>query len=43
MPLECLDCDFQVDRDTEIVKSITTLTLINGKQPDAFWRDAERK
>jgi serine/threonine protein kinase/formylglycine-generating enzyme required for sulfatase activity len=43
MQLEWLDCDFQAERDTEIVKSITTLTLINGKQPDAFWKDAEKK
>jgi formylglycine-generating enzyme required for sulfatase activity len=43
MPLEILDCDFQADRDTEILQSIPTLNTINGKQADAFWRDVEKK
>lgn len=37
MPLQILWCDFQPARDTEILRSIKTLTQINGKPANQFW------
>jgi hypothetical protein len=41
MPLEELYCDFKPERDAEIVRSIKTLTTINGKPAAEFWKDVE--
>jgi len=43
MPLKELDCDFQPERDAEILRSITTLETINGKPAAEFWKDVEKK
>jgi hypothetical protein len=43
MPLKELSCDFQPERDAEILRSIKTLETINGKPAAEFWRDVEQK
>jgi len=43
MPLKELDCDFQPERDAEILRSITTLETINGKPAAEFWKEVEQK
>jgi serine/threonine protein kinase/formylglycine-generating enzyme required for sulfatase activity/Leucine-rich repeat (LRR) protein len=39
MSLKELDCDFQPERDAEILRSIKTLEKINGKPAAEFWKD----
>ena len=41
MPLRFLYCDFQRDRDADILRSIKTLETINGKPVPEFWKDVE--
>jgi serine/threonine protein kinase/Leucine-rich repeat (LRR) protein len=36
-----LTCDFLAHRDTELLRSITTLETINGKPAAEFWQDVE--
>jgi WD40 repeat protein/Leucine-rich repeat (LRR) protein len=43
MPLKELDISFQVKRDAEILRSITTLETINGQTRDAFWKEVDAK
>ena len=38
MPLKELRCDFQRERDTEILRSLTTLERINDKPAKDFWK-----
>ncbi|CAN5153252.1 hypothetical protein BH11PLA2_BH11PLA2_47090 [soil metagenome] len=42
-PLKVIYCDFQPERDAEILRSIKTLETINGKPAAEFWKDAEKK
>lgn len=39
MPLDNLVFDFLPQRDTELLRSITTLTAINGQTSADFWKD----
>jgi hypothetical protein len=41
MPLKELYCDFQPERDTEVLRSIRTLEKINGKSAAVFWKEAD--
>ena len=41
MALKKLSCDFKAERDTEIVRSITTLETINWRRSADFWRLVE--
>lgn len=41
IPLKTLTCDFQPDRDAEILRSIKTLETINGKPAAEFWKVVE--
>jgi serine/threonine protein kinase/formylglycine-generating enzyme required for sulfatase activity/Leucine-rich repeat (LRR) protein len=43
MPLKELACDFQPERDAEILRPIKTLEKINGKPVAEFWKDVEEK
>jgi Leucine-rich repeat (LRR) protein len=43
MPLKDLRCDFKAERDTKILRSITTLETINGKPVKEFWKEVEAK
>jgi hypothetical protein len=43
MPLKELQCDFKVERDTEILRSINTLEKINGKPAQDFWKEVDAK
>ncbi len=45
LTLEWLRCDFKPDRDTELLRSIKTLLIINEKPVNEFWKEveAERK
>jgi hypothetical protein len=38
MPLKEISCDFQRERDAELLRSITTLEKINGKSAAEFWK-----
>jgi hypothetical protein len=40
MPLKALWCDFNLERDAEILRSLKTLELINGKPAKEFWNTA---
>ena len=40
MPLKELWCDFRPKRDTEVLRSLTTLERINGKPVAQFWKEA---
>jgi len=42
MPLKRLNIDFQPERDTELLRSITTLESINEKPAAEFWEDVAR-
>jgi len=42
MPLKSLVCDFDPNRDTDLIHSITTLETINGKNIADFWKVIER-
>ena len=41
MPLQVLRCDFNPWRDAELLRSITTLTLINRKPAADFWKEVD--
>jgi hypothetical protein len=41
MPLKELACDIKLERGAEIVRSIKTLTTINGKPAAEFWKDLD--
>jgi serine/threonine-protein kinase len=41
IPLRVLRVDFKPERDTEILRSIKTLTAINGKPAAEFWKEVE--
>jgi hypothetical protein len=43
MPLKVLRCDFRPERDAEVVRSLTTLQLINDKPAAAFWKEVDGK
>jgi hypothetical protein len=43
MPLGELWCDFDAGRDTEVLRSLTTLQTINGKPAQDFWREVGSK
>jgi hypothetical protein len=43
MPLKALGCDFQRERDAEVLRSLTTLERINDKPAAAFWEEAANK
>jgi len=43
LPLTELQCDFTPERDSEILRSITTLETINGKPAAEFWKEVEEK
>ncbi len=43
MPLKELTCDFQPERNAEILRSIKTLETINGKPAEEFWKGVEQK
>ncbi|OWK35560.1 protein kinase domain-containing protein [Fimbriiglobus ruber] len=40
-PLKALCCDFQPERDAEILRSIKTLESINDKPVKEFWKDVD--
>jgi len=43
MPLKYLYLDFKPERDTELVRSITTLETINNKPAAEFWKEVEEQ
>jgi Leucine-rich repeat (LRR) protein len=43
MPLTSLSLTFRPERDTEIVRSLTTLQMINGKPAAEFWKEVDGK
>ncbi|MDB5341561.1 MAG: pknB 22, partial [Planctomycetaceae bacterium] len=43
MQLTELGCDFNPDRDTEMLRSIKTLEKINGKPVAEFWKEVEQQ
>ena len=43
MPLKELSCDFNPERDTELLRSIKTLETINGKPAAEFWKEVEEQ
>ena len=43
MPLKRLSCDFKPERDTELLRSIKTLEMINDKPAADFWKEVEEK
>jgi serine/threonine protein kinase/Leucine-rich repeat (LRR) protein len=43
MPLKLLGCDFQPERDTALLRSLTTLKSINQKPAAEFWKEVEAK
>jgi hypothetical protein len=43
MPLKEIGCDFVPERDTKLLRSITTLESINEKSAKEFWKDADKK
>jgi len=43
MPLKELYCDFKPKRDAEILRSIKTLEMINGKPAKDFWVEVDGK
>jgi len=43
MPLTRLSCDFKPFRDTELLRSIKTLTMINDKSAADFWKEVENQ
>jgi hypothetical protein len=43
MPLKVLWCDFKPERDTEILRSIKTLEVINDKPAKDFWQEVDVK
>jgi hypothetical protein len=43
MPLKELFCDFQRERDADVLRSLTTLERINDKSAADFWKEAAGK
>jgi Leucine-rich repeat (LRR) protein len=43
MALQELSLSFDADRDTELLRSLVTLKLINRKPVDEFWRKVDAK
>ncbi len=43
MPLKEVYCDFQGERDAEILRSFKTLEKINGKAAAEFWKEVDGK
>jgi len=43
MPLEDVSCDFQPERDAAILRSITTLKMINRKPAADFWTEFDAR
>jgi hypothetical protein len=43
MPVKWLRCDFQRERDAELVRSLTTLEQINLKPAAEFWKEVDGK
>lgn len=43
MPLKVIRCNFQNERDAEVLRSLTTLERINGKTAEEFWKHPEGK
>jgi hypothetical protein len=43
MPLTILFCDFEPERDAEILRSIKTLETINDKPATKFWKEVDAK
>lgn len=43
MPLINLQTHFNVERDSELIRSIKTLETINYKPVSEFWKDLEGK
>jgi Leucine-rich repeat (LRR) protein len=43
IPLKGLYCDFMPERDAKILRSITTLQTINGKEAREFWKEVKPK
>ena len=41
LTIEWLRCDFKRDRDTELLRSIKTLLIINEKPVNEFWNEVE--
>lgn len=42
LPLRTLHCNFQVDRDTGILRSLETLTRINDRPAAEFWKEVDK-
>lgn len=43
MPLKNLSCDFNPERDTDLLRSLTSLENINHKPAAEFWKEVEEK
>jgi hypothetical protein len=43
MPLKDIQCDFQRERDAELLRSFPTLETINGKPAAEFWKEVDGK
>jgi hypothetical protein len=43
MPLVALQCDFEPERDAEVLRSIKTLEKINDKPAAEFWKEVDAK
>ena len=43
LPLVWLRCEFNPERDTEIIRSMKALTTINYKPAAEFWKDVEER
>jgi hypothetical protein len=43
MPLKEIRCDFERERDAEVLRSLTTLERINDKPAADFWKEAANK
>jgi hypothetical protein len=43
MPLVDFTCDFDADRDAELVRSFTALVKINDLPPAEFWKSVGKK
>jgi serine/threonine protein kinase/Leucine-rich repeat (LRR) protein len=41
MPLKNINLDFKAERHTQLLKSIPTLEMINGKPAEDFWKQVE--
>jgi hypothetical protein len=39
MPLKELYFDFRADRDADVLRSLTALTIINDKPAAEFWKE----